>query len=164
MCVGAYGCLTPVKNSGTVVSDGGEYERCIYSTHIAFPRPLLTTPPSIPAQPRATHMSSPQPFGFQLKRARERAGLSQCELATRIGVGQQFVSDLERGVEVASLPRVADLVAALTDHAAVDGAVRANRDELYIRLTASAVDARITRWQSHLATRAAALRDLAIAG
>ena len=38
-------------------------------------------------------------FGRRLREARKRAGLSQAEVATRLGIGQAYVSRVERGRE-----------------------------------------------------------------
>ena len=38
-------------------------------------------------------------FGRRLREARKRAGLSQAEVATRLGIGQTYVSRVERGTE-----------------------------------------------------------------
>ena len=38
-------------------------------------------------------------FGRSLREARKRAGLSQAEVATRLGIGQSYVSRVERGAQ-----------------------------------------------------------------
>jgi transcriptional regulator with XRE-family HTH domain len=38
-------------------------------------------------------------FGRRLREARKRAGLSQAEVATRLGIGQSYVSRVERGAQ-----------------------------------------------------------------
>ncbi|MFQ5742481.1 MAG: helix-turn-helix domain-containing protein [Acidobacteriota bacterium] len=45
-------------------------------------------------QPFATLEADPHP-ALQIRRQRKRAGLSQAELATRLGVSQQYVQQLE---------------------------------------------------------------------
>ena len=42
-------------------------------------------------------------FGRRLRVARKRAGLSQAEVATRLGIGQSYVSRVERGAQNISL-------------------------------------------------------------
>lgn len=52
-------------------------------------------------------------FCENFKRRRQRLGLSQTELATRLGVAQSYVSDLESGNKVPLVPTLADLAVAL---------------------------------------------------
>ncbi|MBO4206239.1 helix-turn-helix domain-containing protein, partial [Micromonospora echinofusca] len=64
------------------------------------------------------------PFGVQLRTLRERAGLTQEELAERAGVTAHAVSALERGIRSRPYPRtVRSLAGALgisaTDRAAL---------------------------------------------
>lgn len=52
-------------------------------------------------------------IGEQVKAAREQAGITQEQLAERIDVSTQYVSDLERGVVGISVPTLKNLCVAL---------------------------------------------------
>ncbi len=52
-------------------------------------------------------------FGRRLRELRQRAGLSQEDLAYRAGLHRTYVSDVERGTRNVSLVTVARLAAAL---------------------------------------------------
>lgn len=52
-------------------------------------------------------------FCENFKRRRARLGLSQIQLAERLGVAQSYVSDLESGNKVPLVPTLADLAEAL---------------------------------------------------
>lgn len=49
------------------------------------------------------------------RRARERAGLTQAQLAVRLGVSQPAVSDWENGRKPIPTARLADIAAVLTE-------------------------------------------------
>lgn len=48
-------------------------------------------------------------FGRKIKEAREKCGLTQAELAEEIGVSQNFLGDIERGVKLPSLGKLISL-------------------------------------------------------
>ncbi len=48
-------------------------------------------------------------FGKRLKEAREKCGLTQAELAEEIGVSQNFLGDIERGIKLPSLNKLISL-------------------------------------------------------
>jgi putative transcriptional regulator len=52
-------------------------------------------------------------FGQDLKAARTRAGLSQAQVAERIGLSQQYVSSVERGLFHVTITTMAALARAL---------------------------------------------------
>lgn len=52
-------------------------------------------------------------FGVTLRRLRERGGFSQQSLSSAAGLTTNFLSDLERGVKVASLTTIIKLAYAL---------------------------------------------------
>lgn len=45
-------------------------------------------------------------FGRKIKEARNVLGLTQAELAEKIGVSQNFFGDIERGIKMPSLPKL----------------------------------------------------------
>lgn len=45
-------------------------------------------------------------FGKKIKEARERLNLTQFELAKQIGVSQNFLGDIERGIKLPSLTKL----------------------------------------------------------
>jgi transcriptional regulator with XRE-family HTH domain len=62
-----------------------------------------------------TYMSTAvSPLVLRLRQARERAGLSQAELARRSGVPQPTISRLEAGATAVRLEHLARLAAALS--------------------------------------------------
>jgi len=52
-------------------------------------------------------------FGYQLKMARRSAGLTQGELASRIGISRASLTNMERGAQRVALHQVVELAAAL---------------------------------------------------
>ena len=52
-------------------------------------------------------------FGTNVKRYREAAGLSQAEIAARMGVDRAYVSAIERGLQNATLLSVWEIAQAL---------------------------------------------------
>ena len=52
-------------------------------------------------------------FGINVKRFREAAGLSQAEIAARMGVDRAYVSAIERGLQNATLLSVWEIAQAL---------------------------------------------------
>jgi len=61
--------------------------------------------------PRSVRAMSGEPFGVVLRRLRERAGLTQEELAERAGLSANAVSALERGVRTRPYPHTRDALA-----------------------------------------------------
>lgn len=45
-------------------------------------------------------------FGKRIKEAREKCGYTQAELAEEIGVSQNFLGDIERGIKLPSLNKL----------------------------------------------------------
>ena len=54
-------------------------------------------------------------LGIALKRARNRTGLSQDDLADRTGISRGFISDVERGAKGLSLLRFMSMYKALDE-------------------------------------------------
>jgi transcriptional regulator with XRE-family HTH domain len=52
-------------------------------------------------------------FGINVKRFREAAGLSQAEIAARMGVDRAYISAIERGLQNATLLSVWEITQAL---------------------------------------------------
>ncbi|AXU18447.1 XRE family transcriptional regulator [Novosphingobium sp. THN1] len=52
-------------------------------------------------------------FGINVKRFREAAGLSQAEIAARMGVDRAYISAIERGLQNATLLSVWEIAQAL---------------------------------------------------
>lgn len=52
-------------------------------------------------------------FGTNVKRYREAAGLSQAEIAARMGVDRAYVSAIERGLQNATLLSIWEIAQAL---------------------------------------------------
>ena len=52
-------------------------------------------------------------FGTNVKRYREAAGLSQAEIAARMGVDRAYISAIERGLQNATLLSVWEIAQAL---------------------------------------------------
>lgn len=52
-------------------------------------------------------------FGINVKRYREAAGLSQAEIAARMGVDRAYISAIERGLQNATLLSVWEIAQAL---------------------------------------------------
>lgn len=48
-------------------------------------------------------------FGKKIKEAREKLNLTQFELAEKIGVSQNFLGDIERGIKLPSLGKLIQL-------------------------------------------------------
>ena len=70
--------------------------------------------PSIPTLPDGlTFSQAAERFGWNLRIARRRAGLTQQELADRLGIWQSGVSTWERGLCVPQITSVARLAQAL---------------------------------------------------
>lgn len=67
----------------------------------------------------ATNAPHPRPFGAQLKRDRQASGLTQAQLAQRVGYTTNYVSMLERGVRVPT-PATAALLASALQLAAAE--------------------------------------------
>ena len=54
-------------------------------------------------------MSKNPPLGQQLREARQAAGLTQADLAEKIGTAQSFISAIERGVKRPTVDTMAAL-------------------------------------------------------
>jgi len=52
-------------------------------------------------------------LGMRIKQVREERGLTQADLAAKVGVHPMYVSRIERGVQVPSLPLLEKLAKAL---------------------------------------------------
>ena len=52
-------------------------------------------------------------FGINVKRFREAAGLSQAEIAARMGVDRAYISAIERGLQNATLLSIWEIAQAL---------------------------------------------------
>lgn len=48
-------------------------------------------------------------FGKKIKKARVKNNLTQFELAEKLGLSQNFVGDIERGIKLPSLPKLIEL-------------------------------------------------------
>lgn len=123
-------------------------------------RPLVASAP--PIRLLAASMRAVPSFGQQLRSLRERAQLSQPQLAAAIRVSRQWLSAVEAGEETPTIARVEQMVTTLTRHIYGDRLSLAHSGEvteLRAQLIQAAVDQRINGWFAGTAARADAYRQ-----
>jgi transcriptional regulator with XRE-family HTH domain len=59
-----------------------------------------------PEREQAFRIYTPASLGTAIKHYREQAGLTQAELADRVGVNRSYLSELESGAETEQLRRI----------------------------------------------------------
>jgi HTH-type transcriptional regulator/antitoxin HipB len=67
-------------------------------------------PTNLPSADHGFRIYSSDSLGAAIRHYRREAGLSQAELAARIGVHRSYLSDLERGKETEQLRRILHLL------------------------------------------------------
>jgi transcriptional regulator with XRE-family HTH domain len=106
-----------------------------------------TQPPSQQVQDsdRSDEFGLAREFGARLREIRERAGLSQEEIAARLGIAQPYLSRVERGLANPSL-RVCERLVDAVGHSLVLDFRRRETDSIEERLEA-AFEAMISNMQ-----------------
>lgn len=78
----------------------------------------------------AVHITSAEDFARQMRRRRVELGLTQSELASRIGKSSKWVSEVERGRIMPTLPSVLAVARALAYSVSLRGDVDEDADFL----------------------------------